>query len=351
MSRRSLILTPISVGIAAGLALAVLQALVRHGAGAEGDELIYEQMAQDPFGTHTFPFGYRVGVPLLVHVSPLGHEVSFTLLALLSTAGAAACLYALMTTLDVPGRLAAAASVAFAISPGILVALLRDGRSVDPATLLVMSAAALLIVKRRLLPLALVLAAGALVRESVLFMIPFAYAVWAQRWIDLNALRRAALVGLPAVTVYVAVRLSIPTIGQEQVVGYNQPFLAARETVISTALENPTRALRRVLLAFGPLWLLAPLALSGMRYARRGLVLVVLCLVALTFAVDWGRVLMLAAPVVIPAACWVLSRRPRLQAPVLAAWVALSLVYAVYMHVYGVEHGLDDAKPPTYPVR
>lgn len=344
-------LTAARVGAAAALALLVLSLLVRHVAEVKGDDLIYERMADAPFATHTFPFGYRVGLPSLVHVLPLSHDVSFPLLALLCAGAAAGCLFALMTDLGSGRGLAAASSVAFAISPVMLVVTLRDGRSVDAATVLVMVAATLLIVRRRYGALALVLLAGAFVRESTPFLIPFAYAVWAERWLDRRALVRAALAGLPAVVAYVALRLSIPTVGRELVVGYNEPFLDARRSVIESALGDGTDALRRAFLAFGPLWLVAPLALRDMRFARRGLVLLALCAVAMTYALDWGRILFLAAPVVYPAAGWALERRPRWKVPVLGAWIALCLVYAVYMDVYGVEHNIDGGEPPTYPVR
>lgn len=66
---------------------------------------------------------------------------------------------------------------------------------------------------------------------------------------------------------------------------------------------------------------------------------------------DWGRVLLLAAPVVYPAAGWVLARRPRLAAPVLALWLAICLGYAGYIDVHGVEANIDGGGNPTYPVQ
>lgn len=70
----------------------------------------------------------------------------------------------------------------------------------------------------------------------------------------------------------------------------------------------------------------------------------------MTFALDWGRALLLAAPVVYPAAAWVLTHRRAWRVPMLAGWLAVALVYAVYMDFSGVERNVDGGSPPTYPV-
>lgn len=339
-----------AVAAVATALLAAVQAPLRHEAVPRGDDLIYERMAEHPFATHTFPFAYRLAVPTLVHVLPFSHGASFTALAILSAGVAGGFLFALMRALATPARLAWALSLAFALSPVVLVAVLRNGRSVDPATLLVMCAAALFIVRRRPLALAVTLLLGAFVRESTMFLIPFAYAVWADRVVDLRAARRTLAVGLPAVAAYAALRAALPTVGRELVLGYGGGFLHERIHVVRTALIGWSGALRRVFLAFGPLWLVAPFAVRDMRYARRGLVLVALCAVAATWALDWERVFVLAAPVVYPAAGWVLKDRRRLAVAVLASWFAIIAGYAVYMQRTGVEH-IDRTGLPTYPVR
>ena len=53
-----------------------------------------------------------------------------------------------------------------------------------------------------------------------MFLIPLAYAIWAERLIDVDALRRVAIVSAPAIAIYLALRLGIPTVGREQVAGY-----------------------------------------------------------------------------------------------------------------------------------
>ena len=82
---------PLAVGALATLALVLADALVRDAAQPpRGDELIYERMADAPFDEHTFPFAYRIGLPLLVHVLPFGHETSFSGLGWLAAGASAA---------------------------------------------------------------------------------------------------------------------------------------------------------------------------------------------------------------------------------------------------------------------
>ncbi|HEX2232167.1 MAG TPA: hypothetical protein VHG69_02255 [Thermoleophilaceae bacterium] len=335
----------------AGLAcLLVLDALVLDSREPRGDELIYELMARDPFGTHTFPFAYRVGVPGLVHLLPFGNTFSFSAIAWLSSGASGGLAYVLMRRFGTGRPLAAALALCLATCPPLLVASLRQGRSVDPESVLVMFAGALAIVDRRPLALGAVVAVGALVRESALFLVPFAYAVWAARPWDPEAARTVALASLPGVALYAALRLEVPTVGREQVLGYGS-FLGGRADVLREALEEPFVQARRMASAFGPLWLAAPFALRDLAFARRGLVLLALCGAAMMFAADWGRIVFLAAPVFYVAGGWVLRSRPRLAVAAVVAFAAMNLGYAVYMDRTGVRENIIEGRLPSYPVR
>jgi hypothetical protein len=339
--------TPLLVGLAAFVAHVLLDALVRDQPQPVGDELIYELMAQDPGGTHTFPFAYRVLGPWLVWATPL----SFELIGWLAVAGASALLFATLERLELPRRLTVPLAIALAVSPVLLVASLREGRSADPISVLIICAGALCIVARSPRALAAVVLVGVFNRESALFLIPWAYAVWAQRLADLRTARTVALVALPGVAAYAALRLAIPTVGSEQVIGYGSGLVQGRLDVIEQNLREPLTIARRVLITFGPLWLVAPFALRDWSFARRGLVLVACCAVACTFSLDWGRIAIFAAPVVCAAAAYVLRDRPRASMLVLGSWFALIAGYAAYMQVSGVQSGLIDAAPPSYPIR
>ena len=307
-------------------------------------------MADDPFAPHTYVFAFRVAVPWLVHVLPFSHDVSFSLLAWAFSGAAAGVLVVLLERLRVSRGISVPLAIALAVSPPLLVASLRQGRNPDPLTVLVMVTGALFIVERRPVPLGITMLVGAFNRESALFLAPLAYAVWADRLVDLRALRTVALATVPAVIAFVTLRLAIPTVGREQVPGYGGSLVGGRVDVVEEALETPGTQLRRLFAIYGPLWAVAPFALRGMAFARRGVVLVALCALACTFALDWGRIFFIAAPVVYAASGWVLDRRPAWRAPAFALLAALVVGYAAYMQVDGVEN-LIEAGPPPYPVR
>ena len=107
------------------------------------------------------------------------------------------------------------------------------------------------------------------------------------------------------------------------------------------------RQLRRLALAYGPLWIAAPFAIGRLRFARRGLVLCILCAASMTFALDWGRMAFFAAPVVYVSAACVLRDRRRLALLCVLALLAVDVGYAAYMQVHGVKHGLDSNAPPA----
>jgi len=341
-----------AIGIAATLALVALDACVRDAPTPQGDDRIYARMAEDPTAPHTFVFAYRIAVPWLVHVLPFHHGFSFSVIAWLCSGAAGAVLFLLLDRFDIARRVSVALAFVLVLSPPLLVASLRQGYNPDPLTVLVMVAGALFVVDRRPVPLALTMLVGALNRESALFLAPLAYAVWAQRPLDRAALARVLAVAAPAVAAFCALRFAIPTVGKEQVPGYGASLIGGRLEVLGDGLRAffDVEA-RRLALIYGPLWLLAPLALRDFPFARRGLlVLAPLCLLAMSFALDWGRVALVAAPVVYAAAAWTLHHRPRLLAPALALSALMIVGYAAYMQLEGTQNIIDAGLPP-YPLR
>ena len=330
------------VGLAGLVILLIADALVKDAGTPKGDDQIYELMAQKPFATHSFPFAYRFLVPTIVHVLPFGHTFSFSLLAWLSTAACGTVAYVLMRRFAVHPWLAAALALCLVLCPQLFVVSLRQGRNVDPETVLVMLAGGLAIADRRPLALGITIAVGATIRESALFLIPFAYAYWAARPIDAEQLKRTAAASLPGLAIYAAIRLGIPTTPN----GYGSAL-----DIVNEVLDNPKVELRRIFIAFGPLWLAAPFALRDLRYARAGLALFACCLVSFLFVRDWGRVVLLAAPVMYVAGAHVLNDRRRLAIVAVAAFAALDLGYAVYMQTHGVEANIINGPVPDYPVR
>ena len=333
---------------------AAVNAVMVHQSGFSGDEPYYERMASHPGGPHNFPYAFRVGLPYLVHLLPFGHEFSWELLALLAGAAAAGALSALMRELSVAEPLNIALSLCFAVSPNLLVQLLRNGRGVDAAATLVIILGTLFIVRRERLALGVTLLVGATVHESCLFLIPLAYAVWADAVVDFRAGRDVALATIAPILFYLYLRTSIVAVGERYQPGYTGSFLTARFDVIRDAVKGGGWhvEIRRLFLAFGPLWFVAPVALRNMTFARRGLVLFCLCLASMTFALDWGRAAFFAAPVIYGAASYVLTGRRRVAWVVVALLALTDIGYAGYMQLHGVRHGLDStAGPARGPVR
>lgn len=342
LRRRSLPALPpaVGVGLLCLVVLGLIDLVIRHERGMSGDEPFYVRMAAHPGGPHNFPYAYRVGVPWLVHVLPFSHSVSFTALALLATAASAAAVYALLERFGAGGRLGTALSLGYALSPTLLAVLVRHGRSIDPASMLVMALGCLFIADRRRLALGITMLAGVTIRESALFLIPLAYAVWARRLIDRRALVDVAAVAIVPALVYVWIRITIATAGRVYIPGYSGPFLDARFDLVGQALRAGTWEveLRRLAYTYGPLWMVAPFALRNLRFARAGLVLAALCAAAMTFAFDWGRIAFLAAPVVYAAAAWVVRDRRPLALATVIALLAVDVGYGVYLQAAGTQH-------------
>jgi hypothetical protein len=338
----------ILVGVVCLAVAGMADLLLRHEKGITGDEPAYVGMATHPGAAHSFPYAYRIAVPWLVHAMPFSQAFSFQLLALLGIAASGAALYALMREFEVSPWLAGALCVGFAVSPILLVVLLRNGRSIDPASILIMVLGCLFIVRRQRLALAVTILLGVAVKEASFFLIPFAYAVWARRLIDRQALSDTARIAAGPIAAYIVLRTSISAIGSQYTPEYAGPFLKARIDVFRQVFTGVE--LRRLAYAFGPLWLIAPFALRSLPFARRGLVLVALCVISMTVSFDAGRVIFLAAPVFYVAAASIIEHRRRLALLTVVALFALDIGYAVYMQDYGVQHGIDTALRSPTPV-
>ncbi len=338
------------VGLLGFVLLVGADAFVLDEPTPRGDDLIYERMAQDPGATHTFPFAFRVAIPWLVHVLPFSSDFSFSLLAWICSAAAGSLLFATMDALRVPRPLSVALAVLFACAPILFIASLRQGRNPDPLTGLIMCAGAWSIVRHRPVTLAAVMLVGAFNRESALFLGPWAYAYWAARPVDLRVLRTVVLATAPALAAYVTLRLTIPTVGRELVLGYDS-LLGGRRDVIAKGLGEGPANIRRVGYVAGPLWLAFLPALRSSRYAQSGLAVLALCLVSATFANDWGRVVFIAAPVVWVGAAVVLCQHRRLWPATILVLLAMNVSYAVYMNRSGVRSGIIETGDPPYPVR
>lgn len=337
-----------AVGVLCLVVLGVADLIIGHEHGVSGDEPFYDAMAAHPGRAHNFPYAYRLAVPWLVHVLPFSQVVSFTIIGLLAVAGTGAALYALMRDFHAGRVLATWLVIGFVLSPTLLVVLVRHFRSIDPASILVMTLGCLFIVRRRRVELLITLLVGTAVRESTIFLVPFAYVVWARRPVDRQAARDVVLTCLAPVILYFVIRTTVHAVGKQYIPGYTGSFLRARWDLVRAAGVGVE--IRRLAYTYGPIWLVAPFALRDLSFARRGLVLVVLCVASMTYAYDWGRIIFLAAPVFYVSAAHVLRHRRRLAIATVVALLAVNVGYGVYLQVHGIAHGLDTSSPhiPVY---
>jgi hypothetical protein len=196
----------VAVGVLCTAVAAALNAVLVHQVGFSGDEQYYARIASHPAGPHNFPYAFRIGLPYLVHVLPFSHAFSGELLALVAAGVAGGALFALIREFEIDQRLAIWLAIGFVISPPLLVVLLRNGIEVDSAAIMVITLGCLFIVRRQLVALAITLLVGTTIHEACLFLIPLAYAVWAEHLIDRRALRDLALVAICPVLVYIYLR-------------------------------------------------------------------------------------------------------------------------------------------------
>jgi hypothetical protein len=341
-------LTPLVAGLICLAVVVLVDLLIRHEHGLSGDEPFYVRMADHPGGAHTFPYAYRVALPWLVHLLPFSHATSFRLIAWVALGLTGGVLYALLQDFQVQPRLALGLALGTLLSPTLLVALLRNGRSVDPLSTLAVTLGVLCIVRRRRLALAVVLALGVAVKETTAFIIPFAYAAWAERPIDRRAAVDTFLVALAPLAMLLVLHGALSAVGSAYTPEYGGSFLHARWTVLGQSFSGIE--LRRLVYTFGPLWIAAAAALRREPFARRGLVLIGVCALALTVSFDTGRVMFIAAPVVVVAAALAVRHRPRWAAALVITMFLLDGGYLAYMEAYGLHHGLDQ-RAVTIPVR
>jgi hypothetical protein len=339
----------VTVALACLTAELIAYVLIVHEKGLGGDAPYYARIANHPSGPHNLPYAFRIGVPYLVHALPFSHAFSWEALALIAAAVAGGAMYSLLREFDVAPWLATWLAVGFSVSPPLLVVFLRNGLEVDAEAIMVITLGCLFIVRRQRVALALTLLVGTTVHESCLFLIPLAYAVWAERLLDPRALKDLALTAAVPVAVYAYLRTNIIAVGQQYQPGYTGPFFSARWSVIKQSLENGGWhvELRRLALIYGPLWIAAPVALKRLPFARRGLALIVPCVISMTYALDWGRAIFFAAPVFYVAGAYAVRERRRLAVLLVVTLFAVDLGYAVYMQVHGVKHGLDTTGPPS----
>jgi len=164
----------------------------------------------NPFDFHIAPFCWRVGTPALAAALPFDIERSFMILNYLALWMTGVAMFYLARRFGFSKTTAFTGMVAFFSIGWVVKANLYNIFKPDPLAFLFVTLTIYCIVDRRDVLYTVLLAVGVLFKESVIIVAPLYYTLRADRLLDFRLLLRAIILSLPAVAVFVAIRLLIP---------------------------------------------------------------------------------------------------------------------------------------------
>jgi hypothetical protein len=280
------------------------------------DARVYLTMAADPSHAVRSPYSSRVFVPWLTHLLGGPPKLTFDRISLACMVATGPLVYAATRQLGAVHWAALLAMVGL-LSSRAWVFYLYDPWLADPAAMLLVAAAFLAIVSGRVWVVALVGVVFAGVRELYLGLAAPAFGWLRGRLGTLRAALAAGLLVLPGWLVHQWIVRTVPSTG-----GRGGGFLD--QTIFGLGSWFSDRGgvgyllVVAVVLSFGCWWVLAVPSLGDKR-VRPLLWWLVPVSGQFVFGGDWGRFLLYAFPVAIPAAALTLQRlRPRVRAVVLA---------------------------------
>lgn len=316
-----------AVAVALGVALLALH-LASNDVGID-DPAIYLAMARDPLGVMpAAPFRFRVGTPVLVSLLPLTVGAGFLVVTWAALTGAALIVRRTAAALSDEARGLAAMGL-FATSGGVA-GTLRLPYATEPMSLLAGAGALELGRRKRWLGAGLVLAFGALHRETTLFLLLplFAWVLVAVEGRTGRLRAWAALAG-PGAVVYLALHKTTLLYGVVPGERLQSPL-----GVVAWNLATPggfgQYAIGVVLGSIGLLWAFLPAVhrRQGRRsYLSCTLLLLVPLAVGCATATDWPRVLGYAIVVAAPAVAVVAPKR--ILAPLVAGQAVFGVLIAL----------------------
>lgn len=287
------------------------------------DARVYLTMAADPSHAVRSPYSSRVLLPWLTHLLGGPPKLTFDRISLACMVATGPLVYGLTRRLGAVHWAALLAMVGL-LSSRAWVFYLYDPWLTDPAAMLLVAAAFLAIVSGRVWVVALVGVVFAGVRELYLGLAAPAFGWLRGRLGTLRAALAAGLLVLPGWLVHQWIVRTAPTTG-----GRGGGFLD--QTIFGLGSWFSDRGgvgyllVVAVVLSFGCWWVLAVPSLWDER-VRPLLWWLVPVFGQFVFGGDWGRFVLYAFPVVVPAAALTLQRlRPRVRAVVLAL-LALQLL-------------------------
>lgn len=226
------------------LVLVVDRLVEEHPRFDVGDHLVYIPMAQSPGDPHPTPYCYRKLVPTLAWILPIETQSSFYLLTLLFLWGTGIVLYLVLRELG-ENRFYALAGVAlfYALNWGAKF-LLYDFWLVDPALFLAGTLSVYAALRGSIVGTAAAITLGVTAKETAVFLLPLCYGIWAQRLVDLRAIRKILVVAIVPIAVFVLLRVFVPASGSFDIVAFfrthglpqlrESPFMLIRGATLGT---------------------------------------------------------------------------------------------------------------------
>jgi hypothetical protein len=302
------------------------------------DARVYLTMAADPTHAVKSPYSSRILLPWLTHLLGGPPKLTFDRISL-------ACMVA--------RRLGAVHWAALLAMVGLLssrawVFYLYDPWLTDPAAMLLVAAAFLAIVSGRVWVVALVGIVFAGVRELYIGLAAPAFGWLRGRLGTLRAALTAGLLVLPGWLVYQWIVRTVPSKDVPGGRGFKSQTIFGLGSWFADRGGVGYLLVVAVVLSFGCWWVLAVPSLGDSRI-RPLLWWLVPVFGQFVFGGDWGRFVLYAFPVVIPAAALTLQRlRPRVRAVVLAI-LGLQLLTPL-LDIAPAERMRLNSPGPTVPV-
>jgi hypothetical protein len=201
------------------------------------DRHTYIYMAEHgAFSLHVAPYGWRIGLPLLVSALPMDPAAGFLVITFVSLWLTAVVVYYLVRQFGFPRSLAIVGMVMFLSLSWAVKVNLRDFWLTEPPAFLILTSAMLMLVCSRPVAAGGLMAAGVFFRESVLVLAPLFYTFRARRRWDRRAAVESVALVIPALLVLVGLRLAIPALNSDP--GYVATLPPEIQSVVHGTVPN-----------------------------------------------------------------------------------------------------------------
>jgi hypothetical protein len=201
------------------------------------DRHTYIYMAEHgAFSLHVAPYGWRIGLPLLVSALPMDPAAGFLVITFVSLWLIAVVVYYLVRQFGFPRSLAIVGMVMFLSLSWAVKVNLRDFWLTEPPAFLILTSAMLMLVCSRPVAAGGLMAAGVFFRESVLVLAPLFYTFRARRRWDRRAAVESVALVIPALLVLVGLRLAISALNSDP--GYVATLPPEIQSVVHSTVPN-----------------------------------------------------------------------------------------------------------------